>query len=111
MLAQGARGRLYLATNFDVSARLMSHLYVNLVVAFDSNGRIDPGFGNQGWVSVPTVAGRPFDFASGETTHTENSYKYRLEAFSDLATAAGWRPRAVWQDTDRLFSLHYLEVA
>ena len=58
-----------------------------------------------------TVAGRPFDFASGETIHTENSYKYRLEAFSDLATAAGWQPRAVWQDADRLFSLHYLEVA
>ena len=58
-----------------------------------------------------TVAGRTFDFASGETIHTENSYKYHVEEFSDLASTAGWRPRAVWLDADGLFSLHYLEVA
>ena len=49
-----------------------------------------------------------FAFAEGETIHTENSYKYTLEGFRALATAAGWTPRAVWTDPENLFSVHAL---
>ncbi len=56
------------------------------------------------------VAGRRFDFAAGESIHTENSYKYTSESFAALARAGGWRPAAEWRDPDGLFSLHGLAV-
>ena len=55
------------------------------------------------------IDGRSFDFAAGETIHTENSYKYTIEEFQTLATEAGWIPRHVWTDPDQLFSIHWLE--
>lgn len=55
-----------------------------------------------------SVLGRQFGFRAGESIHTENSYKYTVEQFQELARAAGWTPRRVWLDEDRLFSVHEL---
>jgi L-histidine Nalpha-methyltransferase len=57
-----------------------------------------------------TVAGRAFDFAKGETIHTENSYKYTVDSFRALAESAGWRPVATWTDENALFSVHALKI-
>ncbi len=57
-----------------------------------------------------TVAGRTFDFAKGETIHTENSYKYTVESFRALAESANWRPVATWTDENALFSIHTLKT-
>ena len=54
------------------------------------------------------AAGRAFDFAAGESIHTENSYKYTLEHFTTLARGAGWTPVAVWTDSGKNFSVHAL---
>jgi len=56
-----------------------------------------------------SVAGTAFSFSAGESIHTENSYKYDVEEFQDLAARAGWHAADVWCDADRLFSIHYLE--
>ena len=56
------------------------------------------------------VCGRPIAFAEGEAIHTESSHKYTVEDFRSLAAQAGFAPRAVWCDPDRLFSLHWLEA-
>jgi len=58
-----------------------------------------------------TLRGERFAFARGDSLHTENSYKYTAEGFRQLARRAGWAPRAVWQDPQGLFSLHWLEPA
>jgi uncharacterized SAM-dependent methyltransferase len=55
-----------------------------------------------------TLLGRRFHFAEGETIHTENSYKYSLRQFRDLARSADWLPQRVWTDSDDLFSVHEL---
>ena len=55
------------------------------------------------------IAGQRFEFAQGEAIHTEDSHKYTIEAFRELAAHAGFAPRAVWTDEERLFSLHWLE--
>lgn len=55
-----------------------------------------------------TVAGRDFDFARGETIHTENSYKFTCEGFTALAARAGWVSAACWTDEADLFSVHFL---
>lgn len=54
------------------------------------------------------VCGRAFHFKAGESIHTENSYKYTLQQFRDVARAAGWRPARTWTDTREQFSLHEL---
>jgi dimethylhistidine N-methyltransferase len=55
-----------------------------------------------------TLLGRRFRFHAGETIHTENSYKYSLAQFQDLARSADWLTRRVWTDADHLFSVHEL---
>lgn len=57
------------------------------------------------------VDGRTFHFDEGETIHTENSYKYSVEEFQDLARRAGYRSLRVWVDSDALFSVHLLRPA
>ena len=54
------------------------------------------------------VAGRVIEFRSGETIHTENSYKYTLDSFSALARGSGWSPLAAWTDAGANFSVHAL---
>jgi dimethylhistidine N-methyltransferase len=56
------------------------------------------------------VADETFEFASGESLHTENSYKYSLESFATLARAAGFTPRRRWCDPAAYFSVHWLEA-
>jgi dimethylhistidine N-methyltransferase len=55
------------------------------------------------------ILGEDFDFAAGEAVHTEDSHKYTIASFQALAASAGWSPRAVWCDPEKLFSLHWLE--
>ena len=50
------------------------------------------------------VAGRAFNFVAGESIHTENSYKYTLASFDDLATRAGFRRDQHWTDGEGLFA-------
>jgi len=54
------------------------------------------------------VLGQTFQFAAGESVHTENSYKYSLEQFRALARGAGFLPARTWTDSNRDFSVHEL---
>lgn len=56
------------------------------------------------------VGGVPFDFAAGETIHTENSYKYTIDEFLRLAERAGFRSARTLTDARNLFSVHCLEA-
>ncbi|MEQ8281326.1 MAG: L-histidine N(alpha)-methyltransferase [Parvibaculum sp.] len=56
------------------------------------------------------VGRRSFPFRAGETIHTENSHKYSLEGFRDLAAEAGYETIDVWTDESRLFSVHALRA-
>jgi L-histidine Nalpha-methyltransferase len=57
-----------------------------------------------------TLGGHRFSFAAGETIHTENSYKYSLDGFRELAARAGFRSAKVWTDRRGLFALHGLNT-
>ncbi len=54
--------------------------------------------------------GAAIRFAPGETVHTENSYKYDLDEFLELAAAAGFASRATWTDSAEYFSLFLLRT-
>jgi len=51
--------------------------------------------------------GLQVEFQSGETIHTENSYKYDLETLAALARATGFKPARAWFDADRKFSCNF----
>ena len=50
------------------------------------------------------------DFAEGESIHTENSHKFSLRRFADIAGKAGWDVTKVWTDDEALFSVQLLTV-
>lgn len=54
------------------------------------------------------VEGQAFVFEAGEGIHTENSYKYTVREFADLALRAGFHQQAVWLDEQALFSVQLL---
>jgi dimethylhistidine N-methyltransferase len=57
------------------------------------------------------VNGRVLRFARGESIHTENSHKWKVDRFSAMAQRAGWMAGAVWCDSEALFSVHELHRA
>jgi len=48
------------------------------------------------------------NFAKGESIRTENSYKYDLDEFQQMAAASGLRVERVWTDQQQWFSVQYL---
>jgi len=56
------------------------------------------------------INGNAFEIAHNETIHTENSHKYSVAEFRELASKAGFSGREVWLDKQHYFSLHLLEV-
>ncbi|MDD5330227.1 MAG: L-histidine N(alpha)-methyltransferase [Sulfuricella sp.] len=92
-----------LAANFEV--RRFSHrAFYN-----EAEGRIEMHLVSETRQRV-LIGGRCFDFEPGEGIHTENSYKYTVAQFQELAEQAGFEPVRVWTDADGLFSVHYLEA-
>jgi len=57
------------------------------------------------------IDGNVYAFKQGETIHTENSYKYSIEDFRDMAKEAGFEQKKVWVDDESLFSVQYFEVS
>ena len=68
-------------------------------------GRIEMHLESQ-YSQFAHVAGRRFDFAPGETIHTEISCKYSIAEFQELGKRAGFTPEKVWTDPQQLFSVH-----
>ncbi len=56
------------------------------------------------------LAGRRFEFAAGETLHTENSHKFTVAGLRTLAGQAGYTPGPAWTDAQQRFSLHWLQA-
>ena len=54
---------------------------------------------------VVRIGRHRFRFATGESLHTENSYKYSPEGFGSLAASAGFRSAKRWTDRQGLFAL------
>jgi dimethylhistidine N-methyltransferase len=87
--------------DFDLSA------FAHRAVWNDQESRIEMHLVSQK-AQVVTVGGRRFDFAAGETIHTENSYKYRPEAFEAIAGRAGWSVSRRWESVTPAFGVYVL---
>jgi dimethylhistidine N-methyltransferase len=103
------------AFNKNILSRINRELGADFDVgAFDHEARWNDDKGRVEMHLVSTrnqkvnVRGETFSFKAGESIHTENSHKYRIEEFQALARKAGWEPSRVWTDKDVLFSVHEL---
>jgi dimethylhistidine N-methyltransferase len=47
-------------------------------------------------------------FGAGEVIITQYAYKFTVDEFEAAAKGAGFLPREVWTDADRMFSIHFL---
>jgi dimethylhistidine N-methyltransferase len=54
------------------------------------------------------IANTTITFKAGETIHTENSYKYTLTEFAQLAARGSFAVEKVWTDEDQWFSVQLL---
>jgi dimethylhistidine N-methyltransferase len=52
--------------------------------------------------------GVAYEFREGESLHTENSHKFTLTGFRELAAQAGLTAGPVWMDDQRWFALQWL---
>jgi dimethylhistidine N-methyltransferase len=92
-----------LGGDFDVQG-FAHHAFYN-----ESKGRIEMHLRSLADQRVQ-IAGHGFSFRTGETIHTENSCKYGVEEFQQLARDAGYVPYHRWIDDEQLFSIHLLTV-
>jgi L-histidine Nalpha-methyltransferase len=56
------------------------------------------------------IDGHQFDFMAGESVHTEDSYKYNIAEFCDLAEQAGFVCEQMWRDDNNMFSVQCLRA-
>ncbi|MBL8658121.1 MAG: L-histidine N(alpha)-methyltransferase [Rhodospirillales bacterium] len=98
-----ARANRELGATFDLDA------FTHRAVYNADEGRVEMHLVSSDAQRV-CVDDHSFTFAAGESIHTENSYKYSIEEFRDLARAAGYRSLAVFTDSATLFSVHVLQV-
>lgn len=59
---------------------------------------------------VQEVCGKLIAFRQGETIHTEDSYKFTVRGFLDLARRAGFSREAQFKDSKEYFSIHLLRA-
>lgn len=83
--------------------RFVHHAFFN-----EAHARIEMHLASRVAQTV-TLEGQQFRFSAGESLHSENSYKYSLHGFTELAAGAGFNATAQWTDAGQLFSVHYLQ--
>jgi dimethylhistidine N-methyltransferase len=99
-----ARMNRELGANFDLTAFCHQAFYNS------ERSRIEMHLASRRRQQV-TLAGRQIEFRAGETIHTENSYKYKIDSFGALARGSGWTPIAHWTDAQGFFSVQALRFA
>ena len=56
------------------------------------------------------LAGHCYEFAKGDSLHTENSYKFSLDDLHEQSIQAGFTPGPVWTDENQLFCVCWLDA-
>jgi len=57
------------------------------------------------------INGSKYFIRKNEEIHTENSHKYTIKSFKNIAKEAGWKIKKTWLDDKNLFSIHFLDLA
>lgn len=93
-----------LGADFD-ERRFRHHAFYN-----ESFGRVEMHLVSMVSQNVH-LAGRQIRFETGESIHTENSYKYTPESFAALANEAGFNAHRLWTDARGHFGVFWLSAS
>lgn len=88
-----ARANRDLDANFDIKQ------FKHQAIFNQAKSRIEMHLVSQQSQSV-SISSALFNFKANESIHTENCYKYSLEAFTNLAGECGWQMEHIWQDEE-----------
>jgi len=106
------------AFNLNVLHRINRQLDADFAIdAFEHEARYEPRLGRMEMHLVSRkdqsveIGGEMIQFERGETIHTENSHKYSLDDFREMASKAGLKVEKIWLDDQKLFSVQYLSRA
>ena len=80
--------------NRELGANFNLDQFEHHIVYNDDIGRIEMHLRSLCDQTV-TIDGNAFEFQAGETIHTENSHKYDIEQFQEMARDAGFEPERV----------------
>lgn len=95
--------------NRELGADFDPHQFEHCAFWSKAEGRIEMHLRSRKAQTVH-IGGVAIHFAEGETIHTENSHKFSVAEFGELAKP-WFEQRNVWVDEGRLFSVQYLETS
>ena len=104
----------------DFNLNLLERLNREVSASFDLNSFFHKAQYNEelGRIEMHLVSKAPqyirvnetvFRFRRGESIHTENSYKYTTDEFTELCAKARFKLRQFWKDQRSLFCVYYFE--
>lgn len=99
---------MLLHLNRELDGDFNPSLFEHLAFYNESEGRVEMHLVSREPQQV-RIAGRSFRLEEGESIHTENSYKYSLREFQNLAGDC-FDPVETWTDPNNWFSLHLLRA-
>lgn len=105
-----ARFNLNLLTRMEkeLDAEIIGSGFTHQAFYNETDGRMEMHLVSTGNTNVE-INDKSFKFVVGDSIHTENSYKYSIEDFSDIAHRAGYVVEKVWSDRQNLFSIQLLK--
>lgn len=92
--------------NRELNANFVPSNFTHEAIYNDQLGRIEMHLVSDKEQQV-NINSEVISFSSGESIHTENSYKYTIDEFQELAVQAGFRLEQYWVDAKQLFSVQY----
>jgi dimethylhistidine N-methyltransferase len=103
------------AFNTNILVRANSELGADFDLgAFRHRAEYDPAHGGME-IGIESLTGQTvrigtaaFAFAAGEVMVTQYAHKFAIEEFEAVAASAGFAPRRVWTDPDRMFAIFFL---
>jgi dimethylhistidine N-methyltransferase len=95
--------------NRDLGARLDLDAFEHRAVWNEAESRIEMHLVST-QDQTARIGSRTIVFTEGEVVHTENSHKYRLEAFQALVERSGWRVKTVWTSEAPSFGVFLLDT-
>ena len=95
--------------NAELGGNIDLNSYKHLAIYNKSKKRIEMRLKSKKNSSIK-VNGSKYLIRKNEEIHTENSHKYSIKSFKNLANKAGWKIKKTWVDNKKLFSVHCLDL-
>lgn len=95
--------------NRELDANFNREAFSHRAVYDEEHGRIEMHLVSTREQKI-TIGGEIFHFRTGESLHTESSYKYTVDGFESMAVRSGWHLETYWTDPKDYFGVFLLRA-